>query len=117
MPKPTLDEIAVIRLGVNVPTLTHVLEHDIRKGGGLFFFRGVIDPKHRDDAFPAPAEFGEILLLVSVLDLPIAIDPVGVTDKKINLVVAVIVRQLTRHFLISPFLGHRRNDHRGFRGD
>jgi hypothetical protein len=37
-----------------------------------------------------------------VLDLPVTIDPVRITNDKIDLIVAVIVRKFTGNFLINP---------------
>jgi hypothetical protein len=79
MQEPDLGEIAVVRLGVNVPTLAHVLEHDVRNRGGLPFHGRIIDAKHRNNAIPAPPELRKMLPLVVLLNLPIGINPVRIT--------------------------------------
>ena len=109
-----LDVITAVRLGVDVPGPSQILEHDVIRGGGLPFFGGVIDPKHGDNALPTSAEFREVMPLMFLLDLPLGIDPIRIADEKIDLVIAVIVRKLAWRRLIIPRRDHWRYDH-GFR--
>ena len=87
MQEPDLGEIAVVRLGVNVPTLAHVLKHDVRNRGRLPFLGRIIDAKHRNNAIPASPELREMAELMILLDLPIGINPVRIADEKIDLIV------------------------------
>jgi hypothetical protein len=96
MQEPNLGEIAVVRLGVNVPTFAHVLEHDIRNRGRLAVFRSVIDAENGDDTLPASAKFRKLVPLMVLLDLPIGIEPVRVTNEKIDLIVTVIIGKFLR---------------------
>jgi AhpD family alkylhydroperoxidase len=42
------------------------------------------------------AELGEMMALMLSLDLPVRIDPVGITNEKIDLIVTVIVGKFLR---------------------
>ena len=86
-----LNDISVVRVGIDVPALRHVLKSDIKIRR---IVRSACDIENTEDgahAVPTASDFCENFFLMVFLNLPVRINPVRIAHEKIDLIVTVII--------------------------